>query len=90
MSLFAQRDSFFVLSGYENEREFFEKEHWSNELKYTMEKNVSQSKKIEELLDRGVEEIIDRSHLETKLKSGKITSREAWYWPNELQYTSGR
>lgn len=44
-----------------------------------MEKNVSQSKKIEELLDRGVEEIIDRSHLETKLKSGKITSREAWY-----------
>lgn len=36
-----------------------------------MKKNLSKSNKIEELLNRGVEEIIDRSNLENKLKSGK-------------------
>jgi tyrosyl-tRNA synthetase len=36
-----------------------------------MEKNLSKLNKIEELLCRGVEEIIDRPHLESKLKSGK-------------------
>jgi tyrosyl-tRNA synthetase len=36
-----------------------------------MKKNLSKSNKIEELLSRGVEEIIDRSNLENKLKSGK-------------------
>ncbi|MFH0956048.1 MAG: tyrosine--tRNA ligase [Candidatus Falkowbacteria bacterium] len=36
-----------------------------------MKKNLSKLNKIEELLCRGVEEIIDRSHLENKLKSGK-------------------
>lgn len=36
-----------------------------------MKNNLSKSNKIEELLNRGVEEIIDRSNLENKLKSGK-------------------
>lgn len=36
-----------------------------------MKNNLSKSNKIEELLSRGVEEIIDRSNLEKKLKSGK-------------------
>ncbi len=36
-----------------------------------MKKSLSKSNKIEELLNRGVEEIIDRSSLENKLKSGK-------------------
>ncbi len=36
-----------------------------------MKKNLSRSNKIEEVLNRGVEEIIDRSNLEKKLKSGK-------------------
>lgn len=36
-----------------------------------MKKSLSKSNKIEELLNRGVEEIIDRSNLENKLKSGK-------------------
>ena len=36
-----------------------------------IKKNLSKLNKIEELLDRGVEEIIDRSNLENKLKSGK-------------------
>lgn len=36
-----------------------------------MKQSASQSNKIEELLHRGVEEIIDKSHLENKLKSGK-------------------
>src|SRR3989344_1490835 len=36
-----------------------------------MKKSLSKSNKIEELLNRGVEEIIDRPNLENKLKSGK-------------------
>lgn len=36
-----------------------------------MKKNVSELHNIEEVLQRGVEEIIDRSRLENKLKSGK-------------------
>lgn len=36
-----------------------------------MKNNFLKSNKIEELLNRGVEEIIDRSNLENKLKSGK-------------------
>lgn len=36
-----------------------------------MKKNLSKSNKIEELLNRGVEEIIDRPNLENKLKSEK-------------------
>lgn len=36
-----------------------------------MKNNLSDSNKIVELLNRGVEEIIDRAHLETKLKSKK-------------------
>jgi tyrosyl-tRNA synthetase len=36
-----------------------------------MEKINLDNKRIDELLSRGVEEIIDRSHLEKKLKSGK-------------------
>ena len=36
-----------------------------------MKKSLSKSNKIEELLNRGVEEIIDRSNLENKLKSEK-------------------
>ncbi len=36
-----------------------------------MKKSLSKSNKIEELLNRGVEEIIDRSRLENKLKSEK-------------------
>lgn len=36
-----------------------------------MKKNLSKLNKIEELLSRGVEEIIDKSNLENKLKSGK-------------------
>jgi len=36
-----------------------------------MKNNLSKSDKTEELLSRGVEEIIDRPHLESKLKSGK-------------------
>jgi tyrosyl-tRNA synthetase len=36
-----------------------------------MKNNLSKSSKMEELLNRGVEEIIDRSNLENKLKSGK-------------------
>lgn len=36
-----------------------------------MKKNLSKSNKKEELLNRGVEEIIDRSNLENKLESGK-------------------
>lgn len=36
-----------------------------------MKKTDLNNKKIDELLSRGVEEIIDRSHLEKKLKSGK-------------------
>lgn len=36
-----------------------------------MKKNLSKSSKREELFSRGVEEIIDRSSLENKLKSGK-------------------
>src|SRR4030042_6706069 len=36
-----------------------------------MKNNLPKLNKIEELLSRGVEEIIDKSHLENKLKSGK-------------------
>lgn len=36
-----------------------------------MKNTNSNNKKIDELLSRGVEEIIDKSHLEEKLKSGK-------------------
>jgi len=36
-----------------------------------MKKSLSKTNKIEELLNRGVEEIIDRPNLENKLKSGK-------------------
>ncbi len=36
-----------------------------------MEKNSLKLNKIEELLERGIEEIIDKSNLERKLKSGK-------------------
>jgi len=36
-----------------------------------MKNHLSQPQKLEELLNRGVEEIIDRSNLEKKLKSGK-------------------
>lgn len=36
-----------------------------------MKNNLSKLNKIEELLSRGVEEIIDKPHLENKLKSGK-------------------
>ncbi len=36
-----------------------------------MKKSLSKSNKTEELLNRGVEEIIDRPNLENKLKSGK-------------------
>lgn len=36
-----------------------------------MKNNLPKLNKIEELLSRGVEEIIDKSHLEDKLKSGK-------------------
>ncbi len=36
-----------------------------------MENKLSKLNKIEELLSRGVEEVIDKSHLENKLKSGK-------------------
>ncbi|KKP79958.1 MAG: Tyrosyl-tRNA synthetase [Parcubacteria group bacterium GW2011_GWB1_35_5] len=36
-----------------------------------MEHKLSKFNKIEELLSRGVEEVIDKAHLENKLKSGK-------------------
>ena len=36
-----------------------------------MKDSLSKERQIEELLTRGVEEIIDRSNLEKKLKSGK-------------------
>ena len=36
-----------------------------------MKNNLSETNKVEELLSRGIEEIIDRANLERKLKSGK-------------------
>ena len=55
-----------------------------------MKKSLSKSNKIEELLNRGVEEVIDRPNLENKLKSGKQLRIKLGIDPTSLNIHLGR
>ena len=55
-----------------------------------MKKSLSKSNKIEELLNRGVEEIVDRPNLENKLKSGKQLRIKLGIDPTSLNIHLGR